>query len=83
MPITSIGDLNTGRTISPDFVVSLVRKADGTFAVLTTFAVKAGEVVIANYNAEDIWTQLSPTQQNTIKSLINTAEGKVKTLAGL
>lgn len=87
MPINPIGDLNTGRRIADDFVVTLTRRRNEAgeleWRVLVSCALVAGDIAIAGWNAEDITAQLSASQRSSVQNLASAAESRVLALLGL
>jgi len=87
MAIKPIGDLNTGRRLGDDFVVTLARRRNEAgelvYLVLVTAALLAGEVVVGNWDAEDITDRLTTSQKQLAQNLASAAEGKVMALLGL
>jgi len=97
MPIQPIGDLNTNRRLADEFVVTLARRrgpagadeegnpieGELEYSVLVSCALLAGDIVIANWSAEDIWEQLTASQRSSAQSLLSAAESKVRALLAL
>lgn len=87
MPIQAIGDLNSDRRIADEFVITLARRRNPQgeleYSVLITCALQVGDIVIGNWNEEDITESLTSSQRSSAQSLLSAAEGKVQALLGL
>ncbi len=87
MPLTSIGDLNTGRALADDFVIQVARRRNTEgeleYEVKVSLAALAGGQVIRSYHLEDITQQLSSPQRTTAANLLEGAAEIVEGLLGL